>query len=134
MGQVLWNWGFFFSSDFVTCFFLHSQGDLFSWPLCRLHHQKKIPKFKKKNLKKKILSFRNNLAGHVNLVKLAWKTRSHYLFGKKLFGLLYQTWTNFSEQIFSNDFLSCFEWKYCAVSQNIIFMSFIYLHFSNCKF
>ena len=35
---------------------------------------------------------------------------------------------------FSNDFLSCFEWKYCAVSQNIIFMSSIHLHFSNCKF
>ena len=53
---------------------------------------------------------------------------------KKLVGLLYPTWTNFSENIFSNDFLSCFEWKYCAVSQNVIFMSFIYLHFSNCKF
>ena len=30
--------GDFFSSDFVA-FFLHPQGDLFSWPLCRLHHQ-----------------------------------------------------------------------------------------------
>ena len=35
---------------------------------------------------------------------------------------------------FSNYFFSCFEWKYCAVSQNVIFMSFIYLHFSNFKF
>ena len=50
------------------------------------------------------------------------------------FGLLYPTWKNFSEKIFLNDFLSCFEWKYCAVSQNVICMSFIYLHFSNCKF
>ena len=53
---------------------------------------------------------------------------------KFFFGLSYPTWKNFSEQIFSNDFLSCFEWKYCAVSQNVIFMSFIYLHFFNCKF
>ena len=53
---------------------------------------------------------------------------------KTVFGLLYQTWTNFSEKIFSYDFLSCFEWKYNAVSQNVIFLSFIYLHFSNCKF
>ena len=53
---------------------------------------------------------------------------------KKLFGLLYPTWKNFSEKIFSNGFFICFEWKYCAVSQNVIFMSFIYLHFSNCKF
>ena len=53
---------------------------------------------------------------------------------KKLVGLLYPTWTNFSEKIFSNDFLSCFEKKYCAVSQNVIFMSFIYLHFLNCIF
>ena len=28
-----------FFSDFVT-FFWYLQGDLFSWPLCRLHHQK----------------------------------------------------------------------------------------------
>ena len=53
---------------------------------------------------------------------------------KFLFGLLFQTWTNFSKKIFSTDFISCFEWKYCAVSQNVIFMSFIYLHFYNCKF
>ena len=78
--------------------------------------------------------FRNNLAGPVNLVKLAWMSRSQYLFEKNFFCLFYPTWTNFSEKIFSNYFLSCFEWKYCAVSQNVIFMSFIYLHFSNCKF
>ena len=81
-----------------------------------------------------ILLLRNNLAGPVSLVKLAWKSRSQYWFEKKLFGLLYPTWTNFSEKIFSNNFLSCFEWKYCAVSQNVIFMSFIYLNFSNYKF
>ena len=33
--------GVFFCSDFVA-FFLHPQGDLFSWPLCK---PKKIPKF-----------------------------------------------------------------------------------------
>ena len=53
---------------------------------------------------------------------------------KKNFGLLFQTWTNFSKNIFSTDFISCFEWKYCAVSQNVIFISCIYQHFSNCKF
>ena len=78
--------------------------------------------------------FRNKLPGPVNLVKLAWKSRSKYLFEKNLFGLLYPTWTNFSEKICSNDFLSCFEWKYCAVSQNAIFMFFIYIDFSNFKF
>jgi hypothetical protein len=59
-------------------------------------------------------------------VKLAWESESQYLCEK--------TWTNFSENLFLNDFLSCFEWKYCAVSQNVIVMSFIYLHFSNSKF
>ena len=78
--------------------------------------------------------FRNNLTGPVNLVKLPWKSRSQLLFEKKLFGLLYPTWTSFSEKICSNSFRSCFEWKHCAVSENTIFMSFIYLHFSNCKF
>ena len=38
------------------------------------------------------------------------------------------------KKIFSNEYFSCFEWKYCAVSQNGIYMSGIYLHFSNCKF
>ena len=126
--------GELFFLDFVT-FFLHPQGDLFSWPLYRLHHQQKSQNLQKNNLKKNnFCFFRNTLAGPVDLVNLAWKSRSKYVFEKKLFGLLYPTWTNFSEKIFSNDFLSCFEWKYCAVSQNVIFMSFIYLHFSNCKF
>ena len=31
-------------------------------------------------------------------------------------------------------FLRCFEWKYCAVSENVFSMSVIYLHFSYCKF
>ena len=35
---------------------------------------------------------------------------------------------------FLNVFLSGFEWNYCAVSQNVIFLSFIYLHFCNCKY
>ena len=30
-------------------------------------------------------------------------------------------------------FLRCFEWKYCAVSENVCSMSVIYLHFSHCK-
>ena len=48
-GSSFMELGIFFSSDFVT-FFLHPQGDLFSWPLCRLHHQKnpKIHFLKKK--------------------------------------------------------------------------------------
>ena len=33
--------GEFFSLGFCNAFFLYPQGDLFSWPLCRLHHQKK---------------------------------------------------------------------------------------------
>ena len=77
----------------------------------------------------------NNLAGSVNLVKLAWKSRSQYLFEEKKLSAFYihpgPILVNF---FFSNDFLSCFEWKHCAVSQNVIFMSFIYLHFSNFKF
>ena len=51
-------------------------------------------------LKKKTLFSRKNLAGPVNLVKLAWKSRSQYVFEKKLFGFLYPTWTNFSEKNF----------------------------------
>ena len=39
-----------------------------------------------------------------------------------------------SVKFFSNEYFICFEWKYCTVSQNIIFKSFIYLHFSKCKF
>jgi len=31
-------------------------------------------------------------------------------------------------------FFRCFEWKYCAVSENVFSMSVIYLHFSHCKF
>ena len=117
-----------FFSDFVM-FFLHPQGDLFSCPLCRLHHQKKIQKLDFFFWKLNILLFRNYLAGPASSVKLAWKSRAQYLFEKNLLAFYIQP-----GQIFSNDFLSCFEWKYCAVSQNIIFMSFICPHFSNCKF
>ena len=59
-------------------------------------------------IKKNIYYFlEKNLAGPVNLVKLVtiW---SQYVFEKKKNGLLYPTWTNFSDKIFSNDFLSCF--------------------------
>ena len=31
-------------------------------------------------------------------------------------------------------FLRCFEWKYCAVSENVYSMSVIYLHFSHWNF
>ena len=31
-------------------------------------------------------------------------------------------------------FFRCFEWKYCAVSENVFSMSVIYQHFSHCKF
>ena len=33
----------------------------------------------------------------------------------------------FQRKYFSNYNFSCFEWKYCDLSQNIIYMSFIYL-------
>ena len=95
----------------------------------------KIPKVKKKNFEKKnILLFRNNLAGPVNLVKLAWTSRSQYLFEINFFAFYIQPGQISVKRFFSNDYFSCFEWKYCAVSQNVIFMSVIYLHFSNCKF
>ena len=32
------------------------------------------------------------------------------------------------------NFFRWFEWKYCAVSENVFYMSVIYLHFSYCKF
>ena len=60
----------FYFLDFVT-FFLHPHGDLFSWPLCRLHHQKKFQNSQFFFWKLNILFFRNKLAGPVNLVKLA---------------------------------------------------------------
>ena len=54
-----------------------------------------------KTTKKKIyiyfLFFRNNLAGPVNLVKLAWTSKSQYLF-EKLCCLLHPTWKNFCEE------------------------------------
>ena len=53
---------------------------------------------------------------------------------KFLFWLLHPTWPNFSKICFSKYYHSCFEWEYCAVSQNGNFMSVIYLHFSDCKF
>ena len=31
-------------------------------------------------------------------------------------------------------FCRCFEWKYCAVSENVCSMSALYLHFFHCKF
>ena len=85
-------------------------------------------------LNKKILLSRNRLAGSVNLVKLAWKSRSQYLFEKNLLAFYIQPGQILVNRFFSNDFLTFFEWKYYAVSQNVIFMSFINLHFSNCKF
>ena len=77
-GSSFFGMGEFFSSDFEM-FFLHPQGDLFNWPLCRLHHHKnhKNHIFFLRNLN--ILLFRNNLAGLVNLVNLAGITRSQYL-------------------------------------------------------
>ena len=79
LGIFFWN--------FVT-FFFHPQGDLFSWPFCRLHQQKKSQNSQFLFVwKENILLFRNTLAGPVHLVKLAWKSRSQYLFEeKKTFG------------------------------------------------
>ena len=41
VGQVLWNWWFFSSSDFVTFFCIYRVFFLFNWPLCRLNQHKK---------------------------------------------------------------------------------------------
>ena len=68
-----------------------------------------------------MLLFRNNLAGPVNLVKLAWMSRSQYWFENNLFAFLIQPGQILVKIFFSNNYLSCFEWKYCAVSQNVIF-------------
>ena len=103
MGQVLWNWWVFFSLGFCTVCFLHPQGDLFNWPLCRLHHHKN-PKSQKKKWEKKKLLFRNNLVGLISLVKLAWMTRSQYLF--------------------KNNFFAFYIQLLCLLN----------IHFSNCKF
>ena len=67
--QVLWNW--FFSVGFCNIF-LHLKSDLLNWPIC------KITKHVIER-KKYIILFTNNLAGPVNLVKLAWTSRSQYL-------------------------------------------------------
>ena len=68
-------------------------------------------------------------------MKLAWTSRSQYLFVNNFLDFYIQPCQISEKNIFFlNDYLSCFVWKYSAVSQNIIFMSFIYLHFSNCKF
>ena len=64
---------------------MHLQGDLLNWPLCRLHQDKNDKTNQKKFRKKVIILFRNRLAGPVNLVKLAWTSRSQYLFENYFF-------------------------------------------------
>ena len=82
VGQVLWNWWVF--SRIVWCFFLHLQGDLLNWPLCRLYHHKKSlnPHFFKNKIN---IVFQKNWAWPVNLVKLTWTSRSQYLFENNFF-------------------------------------------------
>ena len=59
----------------------------------------------------------------------AWTSRSQYLFENYFFFyLLHPTWPNFSEMSFSNEHFSCFEWKYCAVSQNVFFLCLLYIY------
>ena len=78
--------------------------------------------------------FRNNLAGLENLVKLAWMTKSQYLFEKNLFAFYIQPGQILVKRFCQMILLGVLSKKYCAVSKNVIFMSFINIHFSNCKF
>ena len=112
-GSSFMELGSFCLSDFVT-FFLHPQGYLFSWPLCRLHHPKKSKNSHFFFCKLNKLLFRNTLAGPVNLVKLAWKSRSHYLFKKKTFLPLYIQ----PGQILVNRFFNSQFWKFRALTVN----------------
>ena len=50
----------------------------------------KNPKIYNKKILKKKYYFRNNLAGPVNLVKLAWKSRSQYVFEKNFLAFYIQ--------------------------------------------
>ena len=122
VSQVLRNWWVFFSSDFVTCFFCIYRVIYLTDLYAGLFTTK---------IKKNILLFRT---GPLNFVKQAWMGRSEYLFENHFFCLLHPTWRYFNEQIFSNQYLSCFKGQFFAVSQNVIFMFVIYLHFSNYKF
>ena len=105
-GSSFMELGSFFG--FVTVFFLHLQGVLFSWPLCRLHHQKKSQNSIFFFWKLNILSFRNILAGPVNLVKLAWKSRSQYLFEKNLLTFYIQPGQILVKRFFQMIFLAVF--------------------------
>ena len=60
-------------------------------------------------------------------MKLAWLSRSQDLFVNIFFCLLHPPWTNVSKQIFSNDYLSCFEGKYCAVPKTL-FVCLLYIY------
>ena len=70
----------------------------------------------------------------ISLVKLAWrsslrKNSLKYLLGPKTPFLCKKCFSWCLDQLFRY-----FKWKYCAVSQNIISMSVMYLHFSHCTF
>ena len=75
---------------------MHLQGDLFNWPICRLHHPKN---YKTIFCTMIFLLFRNNKAGPVNLVKLAWKSRSQHFFENTFFDFYIQP-GQISEKIF----------------------------------
>ena len=78
--------------------------------------------------------FKNNLAWPVNLVRLAWTSRSQYY--------LKITFLSFTSNLAKFQWKDLFKWLFLAfLSENIvqcpkkvIFMSVIYLHFSNGKF
>ena len=86
VSQVLRNWQVY--SDFVTCFFCIYRV-IYLTDLYAGFIKTKITK-PINFWKQVILLFRNHLAGPVNLVKLAWTSRSQFFFEKNLFAFYNQ--------------------------------------------
>ena len=131
VAQVLWNWGVFFFGFCNVFFCIHRV--IYLADLTSGFITKKIPKFTLFFLWKYIIVLKG-FCWTCKFSEAGMKEQVTICIWKNLFGLLYPTWTNFSEKIFSNDFLSCFEWKYWAVSQNVIFMSLYIYPFSIASF
>ena len=113
---------------------MHPQGDLFNWPFCRLHHQKISHFFLFYFFwKLNILLFRNNLAGPVNLVKLAWKSRSQYLFEKNFLAFYIQPGQilvkRFSKHRPSGPMLSISRFVHMCVCVSVCVSVCLFVHF-----
>ena len=89
------------NSNIVT-FFLHIQGNFLNWPLCRF-----LNKFEKN------ISFKNHSAGLVNLVKLAWTSRSLYLCEEKKFAFSIQPAQISVKSFFPNDYFKLLVYATC---------------------